>query len=848
MAEVKLEHIYKVYPNGTKAVSDFTMDIKDNEFIVFVGPSGCGKSTTLRMIAGLEDITAGELYIDGKIMNEVEPKDRDIAMVFQNYALYPHMTVYDNMAFGLKLRHVPSNVVHEKVLWAANILGLTDYLDRTPRAMSGGQRQRVALGRAILRNPKVMLLDEPLSNLDAKLRSQMRSEIAKLHQQLKTTFIYVTHDQVEAMTLGTRVVVMKQGRIQQIDTPKNLYDYPDNKFVAGFMGTPQMNFFEGKLAKKDDQVEITLVGASDKLYVPIEKLNKINPYYLNGIDDIIFGCRCENIALDLTKKAANSIEFKVSHFEELGNETLIYGSIKDEERTLGDNKYSCIVKCPNDMGLKVGDVTRIVFDLTKAHFFDKKTELNLMPRSPEVNHIVCESEGEILSLLEQSLKLPSAIKLGEFTGEAIVPVDAITIKDDGELSGRLSRVENVNGTYLAHIHTGHRVIFAKVKDDSLKPGEIHFSINMEKLSFLDENRKVVYSSVGNKDEIKGRFLNYKNAIAFKNDPSFADEESSRIAKVETSYDEKIAELKKDYETSLSAIDESKLMGVKKKNYAEISKNSEDLKEKNTKAREFYHSEKTRIKAEHKKKIGEINREIDENYDKKKREEEVSYRKFMKSNKDSDARSKSRQAHFEFRDNLPKEKANDLGLKINSENLNFDTLIGANKALYKRNKATYKEEFKQLKKELDHQSNPKFYLSKEYRAAYKKLIKEKADAIRKVEQIYFFNLNGYIVRIPDQIASKVIQGLGVKSFTKEFIVEFPHSSYVIGREGFSVEVVENLDYGDHYLVKTKYEDALKKERYLYVNSDKKAPIGEKIKLKLDVGASSIIEAGMDIKLY
>ena len=247
MAGLKLEHIYKVYPNGTKAVSDFTMDIQDQEFIVFVGPSGCGKSTTLRMIAGLEEISAGELYIDDRIVNDVEPKDRDIAMVFQNYALYPHMTVYENMAFGLQLRHMPTEEIHEKVMWAAEVLGLTDYLDRKPKAMSGGQRQRVALGRAILRNPKVMLLDEPLSNLDAKLRAQMRSEIAKLHKQLKTTFIYVTHDQIEAMTLGSRVVVMKLGRIQQVDTPKNLYDYPGNKFVAGFIGTPQMNFFEGTL-------------------------------------------------------------------------------------------------------------------------------------------------------------------------------------------------------------------------------------------------------------------------------------------------------------------------------------------------------------------------------------------------------------------------------------------------------------------------------------------------------------------------------------------------------------------------------------------------------------------------
>ena len=265
MAGLRLEHIYKVYPNGTKAVSDFTMDIQDKEFIVFVGPSGCGKSTTLRMIAGLEEISAGELYIDNNIVNDVEPKDRDIAMVFQNYALYPHMTVYENIAFGLKLRHLPNEEIHKKVLWAAQVLDLTEYLDRKPRAMSGGQRQRVSLGRAIIRNPKVMLLDEPLSNLDAKLRAQMRSEIAKLHEDLQTTFIYVTHDQVEAMTLGTRVVVMKLGKIMQVDTPKNLYDYPDNLFVAGFIGTPQMNYFKGMLNVNDGKYSVTVADLTVEL-------------------------------------------------------------------------------------------------------------------------------------------------------------------------------------------------------------------------------------------------------------------------------------------------------------------------------------------------------------------------------------------------------------------------------------------------------------------------------------------------------------------------------------------------------------------------------------------------------
>jgi len=271
MASLSLKHIYKVYPNGTKAVNDFNMEIEDKEFIVFVGPSGCGKSTTLRMIAGLEDISAGELMIGDTVVNDVEPKDRDIAMVFQNYALYPHMTVYQNIAFGLTLRKMPKEEIHRRVTEAAEILGITEYLGKKPKEMSGGQRQRVSLGRAIVREPKVMLLDEPLSNLDAKLRTQMSAEISKLHSKLNTTFIYVTHDQVEAMTMGTRIVVMKDGLVQQIDTPKNLYNYPGNKFVAGFIGTPQMNFFHVKI-KKDGNSLLTTFANGETLSFDLAEL------------------------------------------------------------------------------------------------------------------------------------------------------------------------------------------------------------------------------------------------------------------------------------------------------------------------------------------------------------------------------------------------------------------------------------------------------------------------------------------------------------------------------------------------------------------------------------------------
>ena len=273
MASLSLKNICKVYPNGFEAVKDFNLEVEDKEFIIFVGPSGCGKSTTLRMIAGLEEISSGELIIDGKVMNDVEPKDRDIAMVFQNYALYPHMTVFDNMAFGLKLRKVPKDEIKAKVEEAARILDLEKLLDRKPKALSGGQRQRVAMGRAIVRNPKVFLMDEPLSNLDAKLRVQMRSEISSLHNRLGATIIYVTHDQTEAMTLGTRIVVLKDGVIMQVDSPQKLYNQPNNLFVAGFIGSPQMNFLDAVCQKKGDKV-VLKVGPAD-IVLPPAKAKKL---------------------------------------------------------------------------------------------------------------------------------------------------------------------------------------------------------------------------------------------------------------------------------------------------------------------------------------------------------------------------------------------------------------------------------------------------------------------------------------------------------------------------------------------------------------------------------------------
>ena len=392
MASVSMKNIYKVYPSGVIAVTDFNLDVDDKEFIVFVGPSGCGKSTTLRMIAGLEEISAGELYIDGVLVNNRAPKDRDIAMVFQNYALYPHMTVYDNMAFGLKLRKTPKAEIDARVKEAARILGIEMYLSRKPKALSGGQRQRVALGRAIVREPKVFLLDEPLSNLDAKLRAQMRTEITKLHNRLATTFIYVTHDQVEAMTMGTRIVVMKDGFMQQVDTPMNLYDHPVNLFVAGFIGTPQMNFFNGTLVGTKKKVYVEF--GSDKVLLPQEKVDLIVNLdeYLNTGKEVVFGIRPEDIHSEESWTAKNkeaNIEIKVDVVEALGAETLLYCKTKSEyenateERSIVEDISNIIAKIDSRHNIKKDDIVTVALDLAHCHIFDKDTEVTLCARNAE---------------------------------------------------------------------------------------------------------------------------------------------------------------------------------------------------------------------------------------------------------------------------------------------------------------------------------------------------------------------------------------------------------------------------------------------------------------------------------
>ncbi|MBX7244094.1 MAG: sn-glycerol-3-phosphate ABC transporter ATP-binding protein UgpC [Candidatus Sumerlaeaceae bacterium] len=366
MAEVRLEKVSKIYPGNVKAVDNVNLNIKDKEFLVLVGPSGCGKSTTLRMVAGLEEISDGSIFIGDKLVNDVPPKDRDIAMVFQNYALYPHMTVAENLEFGLKLRKIPKEERAKRVKDAAAILDIPHLLDRKPKALSGGQRQRVAVGRAIVRNPKVFLFDEPLSNLDAKLRVQMRTEISKLHSRLQATMIYVTHDQVEAMTMGDRIVVMKDGLVQQIDDPISLYDHPKNKFVAGFIGSPPMNFMEGEIVQEGSALFFN--EGSIRMRIP-QKFNE--PLKTYGGKKIVFGIRPEDIydpSYGTEIPSKQEVTARVEVIEPMGSEIYLY---------MTSEKTPFIARVEPHVKAELDEQKKLIFNMDKAHFFDPATEINV---------------------------------------------------------------------------------------------------------------------------------------------------------------------------------------------------------------------------------------------------------------------------------------------------------------------------------------------------------------------------------------------------------------------------------------------------------------------------------------
>ena len=851
MASLKLEHIYKVYPNGHKAVTDFNMNIKDGEFIVFVGPSGCGKSTTLRMIAGLEDISSGELYIGDTLVNDMQPKDRDIAMVFQNYALYPHMTVYENMAFGLTLRKVPRTIIHEKVMWAAEVLGLKEYLDRKPKAMSGGQRQRVSLGRAILRNPKVMLLDEPLSNLDAKLRGQMRSMISKLHQNLKTTFIYVTHDQVEAMTLGTRVVVMKLGRIQQVDSPQNLYDHPINKFVAGFIGTPQMNFFNVRLKDAGDHVDVLWTDCEQPaLKITHDSVLKAERKYLKGDIDITLGFRCEAVsAEDIKENDDNVVDVTISHFEELGNETLIYGDLKEIEGLGGESKTAIIIKAPSKMGHVPGDVIKAKIDVSRIHLFDAKTEMTIIPPIPEANVLPVSIENEKMTLFG-TVKKPASIPV-DFVkdGTIALPLSALSL-GDGAIEGKVLLVEDHGEEgQLALLQVEDKKIFAFVPEGTKVGAKVKYCVDYSKATFKDAEGKLLASPLPDRDNLTATFVNLKTAHEVTQDDSFLKIQEERIKAVEDKYAPIFEEFNKEKEEKLREAGEKQNIAMENLDAkeAELDEKNNALKAELAKAKEEYKTQMVEIKARHKAIEKEEIGKIEAMYKKMLQDENDDFKRAMMNNKDPESRRSRRMSHAVFKESFPQMKANDLERKTNSLEFDKETEINGAKARYSQKKNLLNETIKENKKAFMEENYPHKLLEKEYAAKEKELLKKKDDELLHAKLIFFFKQDEHYQMIPDDITTKIIQGLGNRVFTKIFRIEVPHDGFVEEEGANEYQVVANVNYGDVEMYKCNGV-AYGEKVTVYIKKEREMEIGEKIHLRADLVKSQIYEDELNIRLY
>lgn len=844
MANLKLEHIYKVYPNGTKAVNDFSLDIKNGEFIVFVGPSGCGKSTTLRMIAGLEDITAGELYIDSNIVNDMEPKDRDIAMVFQNYALYPHMTVYENMAFGLRIKHVPEDIIQEKVLWASEILGIKEYLDRKPRNMSGGQRQRVSLGRAILRDPKVMLLDEPLSNLDAKLRAQMRTEIARLHQRLKTTFIYVTHDQTEAMTLGDRVVVMKGGRIQQVDTPKNLYNYPENVFVAGFIGTPQMNFLDCTLLRKGEKVTLHLTENNQDIVLSYNYFIKALPQYLDGEHGLKLGVRCENITL-VDEKTPGAIKVKISHFEELGSECLIYANLGDS-----DTSSEIIIKVRDIENLHVNDEIYVLFNPDKTYYFDKKTEDTITPRIPKYNSFSANIRSHKLSVLSSSIPLPLAINQGDIKdGELQVPVDAVTFNDHG-IEAKVLTTEVISNSRLVHLETAGRVYFA-LTDKEFKDGDIvHVNFDFTRLTFVVDGKNI-FEPIIKFDSVMAQFYNFETAMAEENRQEFVDYRDSKIKAARdflsteillenNRYDKEVLDLKgKDLDALRNEAEASysELVITNKKKMSELT---HDFKEESKKVTDAFKNKKKEAIAENNKLFAE-----------KKMKEETEYHEFLENNKDKITRKRRTDEYHIFKDNFQTDKDNTITRIINGMTQDYETEISKLRSEYRRNTDLLKKEIKNKKDELKKAQNPMKFIEKEHAAKLAELNKKLEEATKKAGFVFFFRFDqNYYSLLSDIISNKLIQGLGTRVFSRQFRVDIPHDAYTIREDnkGFKVVVESILNYGENYYMRCRYLTDNNAEQFVFVETKEPLSVGKELYLDIDLTRCQITETDMNIRLY
>ena len=871
MSNLSLRHIYKVYPNGVKAVNDFNMEIEDKEFIVFVGPSGCGKSTTLRMIAGLEEITAGELYIGENFVNRQEPKDRDIAMVFQNYALYPHMTVYENLAFGLRLRHVPQAEIHKKVLWAAKILRLEEYLDRKPKALSGGQRQRVSLGRAILRTPKVFLLDEPLSNLDAKLRTEMRAEIAKLHNELNTTFIYVTHDQVEAMTMGTRIVVMSMGYVQQIDTPQNLYNHPENKFVAGFIGTPQMNFFEATLTRKGDTVRVKFEGIDKELKVPFSQMLKVRPEYLTGEKKIIVGLRCEHLSADpeIVAKSTNIIPVKISIFEELGNETLIYGDMNLEVSDLVDSGTRLIVKqYGGTHESKRGDVIKVAFDMSKAHFFDAETEKTIAPRIPEDNVFDVALSGDTMTLLGTKVTLPEAVavQVGDLKvkdASLLIPTRAL-YEGGKDLEATVVEEEVVNGTRITHLQIGTRTFFMLNGKEHKVGAKVALGIDFKKIS-VTHGAETIVTPLPEHDTFFGSYFDRVNA---KRSTTYLVRYFNEQKKKE------LAALNRELQSTLSEVVlQPSVLTAIKQDYAEKRKEIQGNMSYRLGTESLGKEGKKKVKAEAEAALREAKKEYDAQvaeYNAKKRafdalsESEKAARAQQEQaiKADFEQRAKQIEAKYaeiikEIVDNVSKvaevlspieqQKATELTANVAEVNNRFAAL--REQKLKELNEAIEQAKAKVATSKGPDKDVAVIELKEAKRAkvdGLNALTAEKNAAVDDVafqSKVFAAYINGCTIETTLDINKKIVKGLGAQLFLSHYRFEVPHDAYTLGEGGIKVTVEEVIDYGAE-----QYAKCLLHGDTVYVKIDQAYSKGDVLNVNIDVAKARIFENLFDIRLY
>ena len=871
MSNLSLRHIYKVYPNGVKAVNDFNMEIEDREFIVFVGPSGCGKSTTLRMIAGLEEITAGELYIGENFVNRQEPKDRDIAMVFQNYALYPHMTVYENLAFGLKLRHVPQAEIHKKVLWAAKILRLEEYLDRKPKALSGGQRQRVSLGRAILRTPKVFLLDEPLSNLDAKLRTEMRAEIAKLHNELNTTFIYVTHDQVEAMTMGTRIVVMSMGFVQQIDTPQNLYNHPENKFVAGFIGTPQMNFFAATLLRKGDTVRVKFEGVDKELKVPFSQMLKVRPEYLTGEKKIIVGLRCEHLSADpeVVAKSNNIIPIKISIFEELGNETLIYGDMNLDVDDLVESGTRLIVKqYGGTHDSKRGDVIKVAFDMSKAHFFDAETEKTIAPRIPEDNVFDVALNGATMTLLGTKITLPEAVaaQVGDFKAKdasLLIPTRAL-YEGGKDLTATVVEEEVVKGTRITHLQIGTRTFFMLGGKEHKIGATVELGIDFKKISITHEQNAVV-TPLPEYDTFYGSYFDKANAkrsatylVKFYNERKKKD----------------LTNLNRELQAALSEVVlQSSVLTAIKQDYAEKRKEIQGNMSYRLGTESLGKEGKKKVKAEAAAALVEAKKEYEAQiaeYNAKKK----AYDSLPAAEKAARAKQEEAiKADYAERSKQLEEKYAAIIKKIEDNIVKVAEILTpveqAKAAEATTKQAEVRKKYDELKvvrtKELNdaiEQAKAKVATSKgpdkdvaiiELKEAKRAktdglnaLTAEQNAAIDDVmfqSKVFAAYINGCTIETGLDINKKIVKGLGAQLFLSHYRFEVPHDAYTLGEGGIKVTVDGVVDYGAE-----QYAKCMLHGETVYVKVDQAYEKGDVLTVNIDIAKARIFENLFDIRLY